>query len=254
MFLAIDVGNTHTVIGLYDGEKLIGNWRVSTDLKKTEDELAMLFLNLLSQHNKTCSEIKDIVISCVVPPLIWILKLMSKKYFNLKPIIVNSGINLNIKIKTDYPEEVGADRIVNAVAVCDIYKVPAIIIDYGTATTFCAVDKDKNYIGGAIAPGIELSSSALFEKTAKLPTVELIEPKLSIGKNTIQSIQSGVYLGHIGLTKEMIGNFKKELKGKAMVIATGGLAEQIGNKCLMIDKIDSLLSLKGLRIIYKLNS
>lgn len=254
MLLVIDVGNTHTVIGLYEGEKLTGHWRVSTDLKKTEDEFAMLFLNLLSQQNKTSSEIKAIVISCVVPPLIWILKLMSKRYFNLKPIIVNSRINLNIKIQTDYPEEVGADRIVNAVAVCDIYQVPAIIIDYGTATTFCAINKDKIYIGGAIAPGIELSSNALFEKTAKLPEVELIEPERSIGRNTIQSIQSGVFLGHIGLTKEMIGNFKKELKGKAMVIATGGLAELIGNKCPMIDKIDSLLTLKGLKIIYKLNS
>jgi len=254
MLLVIDVGNTHTVVGIFEGEKIRGHWRISTDFKKTEDEFAMLFKNLLAEQAFNYTHIKAVVISCVVPPLIWILLQMSKTYFKVEPIIVNSGINLNINIKTDYPDELGADRIVNAVAAYNIYGVPAIIIDFGTATTFCALDQHKNYIGGAIAPGIELSSHALFEKTAKLPEVELIEPKNAIGKNTIQAIQSGVYLGHIGLTRELVKRFKKELKGNPQVIATGGLAELIGRSCPIIDKIDPLLTLRGLKIIYQLNS
>ncbi len=254
MLLVIDVGNTHTVVGIFEGDKIRGHWRISTDFKKTEDEFAMLFKNLLAEQALNYTHIKAVVISCVVPPLIWILLQMSKTYFKVEPIIVNSGINLNIKIKTDYPDELGADRIVNAVAAYNIYGVPAIIIDYGTATTFCALDQNKNYIGGAIAPGIELSSNALFEKTAKLPEVELIEPKNAIGKNTIQAIQSGVYLGHIGLTRELVKRFKKELKGNPKVIATGGLAELISRSCPIIDKVDPLLTLRGLKIIYQLNS
>jgi len=254
MLLVIDVGNTHTVIGIFEGEEIRGHWRISTDFKKTEDEFAMLCKNLLAEQALNYTHIKAVVISCVVPPLIWILLQMSKTYFKVEPIIVNSGINLNIKIKTDYPDELGADRIVNAVAAYNIYGVPAIIIDYGTATTFCALDEHKNYIGGAIAPGIELSSNALFEKTAKLPEVELIEPKNAIGKNTIQAMQSGVYLGHIGLTRELVKRFKKELRGNPKVIATGGLAELIGRSCPIIDKVDPLLTLRGLKIIYQLNS
>ena len=254
MLLVIDVGNTHTVVGIFEGEKIRGHWRISTDFKKTEDEFAMLFKSLLAEQALNYTHIKAVVISCVVPPLIWILLQMSKTYFKVEPIIVNSGINLNIKIKTDYPDELGADRIVNAVAAYHTYGVPAIIIDYGTATTFCALDEHKNYIGGAIAPGIELSSNALFEKTAKLPEVELIEPKNAIGKNTIQAMQSGVYLGHIGLTRELVKRFKKELRGNPKVIATGGLAELIGRSCPIIDKVDPLLTLRGLKIIYQLNS
>ncbi len=254
MLLVVDVGNTHTAIGVFEGDRIIGHWRISTNFKKTEDEFAMLFKNFLDEKGLNYSHIKGIAISCVVPPLIWILEKMSRVYFGLQPIVVNSKINLNIKIRTDYPEELGADRIVNAAAVSSIYEVPAIIIDYGTATTFCALDKDKNYLGGAIAPGIELSSNALFERTAKLPEVELIKPEQSIGKNTIQALQSGIVLGHLGLTGKLIECFKNELKGKPVVIATGGLAELIGKSCPEIDKVDSLLTLKGLNIIYKLNN
>jgi len=214
----------------------------------------MLFKNLLAEKGINYNHIKAIAISCVVPPLIWILVKMSRIYFNIKPIVVSSEINLNINIKTNYPEELGADRIANAVAVSSIYGSPAIIIDYGTATTFCALDKDKNYIGGAISPGLELSSNALFERTAKLPEVELIEPEHAIGKNTIQAIQSGIILGHLGLTRELVERFKSELKGSPKVIATGGLAELIARTCPLIDKVDPLLTLKGLNIIYKLNA
>lgn len=254
MLLVIDVGNTHTAIGIFEDDKVNGHWRISTNFKKTEDEFAMLFKNLLAEKGANYNHIKAIAISCVVPPLIWILVKMSRIYFNIKPIVVSSEINLNIKIKTDYPEELGADRIVNAVAVSSIYGAPAIIIDYGTATTFCALDRDKNYIGGAIAPGLELSSNALFERTAKLPEVELTEPQHAIGKNTIQAIQSGIILGHLGLTRELVERFQNELKGNPKVIATGGLAELIAKTCPIIDKVDPLLTLKGLNIIYKLNA
>jgi type III pantothenate kinase len=254
MLLVIDVGNTHTAVGIFKDDKVRGHWRISTNIKKTEDEFAMLFKNLLAEKGINYNHIKAIAISCVVPPLIWILVKMSRIYFNIKPIVVSSEINLNINIKTNYPEELGADRIANAVAVSSIYGSPAIIIDYGTATTFCALDKDKNYIGGAISPGLELSSNALFERTAKLPEVELIEPEHAIGKNTIQAIQSGIILGHLGLTRELVERFKSELKGSPKVIATGGLAELIARTCPLIDKVDPLLTLKGLNIIYKLNA
>jgi type III pantothenate kinase len=254
MLLVIDVGNTHMVVGIYEGDKLKRSWRISTDLKKTEDEFAMLFKNLLAEKELKYADIRAVVISCVVPPLTWILVKMSEDYLNIRPLIVNCHLKLNIKIKVDYPEEVGADRIVNAVAVYALYGGPAIIIDFGTATTFCALDKNGNYLGGAIAPGLELSSYALFEKTAKLPEVELVEPKYAIGRNTIQAIQSGVYLGHLGLTRELIERFKKELTGDPMVIVTGGLGELIEKGCKLIDKVDPLLTLKGLRMIYHLNT
>ncbi len=254
MLLVIDVGNTHTVIGIYKDKNLIGHWRISTDLKKTEDELAMLFINLLNQKGLSYNNIKAIAISCVVPSLTWTLNKMAKNYFQVRPILVNTDLKLNINIKTDYPQELGADRIVNAVAVSSLYSLPAIIIDFGTATTFCALDKDKNYIGGAIAPGLYLSGEALFKRTAKLPEVELTKPAQAIGKNTIHSIQSGVYLGHIGLAKEIVLLFKQELDGEPLVIATGGLAELFAKSCTVISIVDPFLTLKGLQIIHQLNS
>lgn len=253
MLLVMDVGNTHMVVGIFDGEQLKRSWRISTDWKKTEDEFAMLFKSLLAEQNVTYSSIGAMVISCVVPPLTWILTKMAKDYFQLEPLIVNNSLTLNIRMKVDYPEEVGADRIANAVAAYQLYGSPAIIIDFGTATTFCALDRNGCYIGGAIAPGLELASNALFEKTAKLPEVELIEPEHAIGRNTIQAIQSGVYLGHLGLTRELIERFKCELEGNTTVIATGGLGEIIAKGCRLIDKIDPLLTLKGLKILYQLN-
>lgn len=249
----MDVGNTHMVLGIFEGNKLKRSWRISTDLKKTEDEFAMLFKNLLAELKLRYTDIKTVVISCVVPPLTWILIKMSRDYFRVDPLTVNCHMKLNIKMNVDYPEEVGADRIANAVAVYDFYGGPAIIIDFGTATTFCALDEEGNYIGGAIAPGLQLSSHALFEKTAKLPEVELIRPTHAIGKNTVQAIQSGIYIGHLGLTRELIEHFKDELRGNPIVVATGGLGELIERSCNLIDKVDPLLTLKGLRIIYDLN-
>lgn len=254
MLLVLDVGNTHMVVGVYKGEQLLCHWRISTDLRKTEDEFAILFKNLLADRSILCTDIKSVAISCVVPPLVWILNKMFETYCKVTPLLINSNVKLNIKIDTDYPEEVGADRIVNAEAVYTLYGAPAIIIDFGTATTFCALDQGGNYVGGAIAPGLELSGNALFEKTSKLPKVELKKCDHAIGINTVQAIQSGIYFGHLGLTRELIERFKKELKGSPIVIATGGYADLLGKNTSLFDKVDPLLTLQGLKIIYNMNN
>ncbi len=253
MILAIDVGNTHTVVGVYDDKKLLSYWRISTDLNKTEDEYGMLVKNLLSNSNLALSDIKSVVISCVIPPVSWILKKMSIDYFKVSALIVGPGIKTGICIKTDNPKEVGADRIVNAIAAYKLYGGPVIIVDFGTATTFCAVDADGIYLGGAIAPGLEISVEALFEKTAKLPKIEIIKPKHSIGSNTITAMQSGMFFGYLGLINELIRRFKRELGEDSVVVATGGQAELIGNESKLIDKIDPLLTLEGLHLIYEMN-
>ena len=214
----------------------------------------MLIKNLLADEALSFADIKSVIISSVVPPLIWILKKMFREYCQAEPLLVNSKIKLNIKINIDYPEEVGADRIVNAAAVHTLYGSPAIIIDFGTATTFCALDREGNYIGGAIAPGLELSSNALFEKTSKLPKVELKKCDNASCRKTVQPVQSGVYFAHLGLTRELIERFKLELKGQPMVIATGGYADLMSKDTSLFDKVDSLLTLKGLKIIHDLNT
>lgn len=253
MILVIDVGNTHTVIGVYKEEKLLGHWRISTNLEKTEDEYGILVKGLLDNSKLSLADIKGIVISCVVPPVIWILKKMSADYFKVSPIIVGAGIKTGIYIKTDNPKEVGADRIVNAIAAYKLYGGPVIIVDFGTATTFCAVNKDGVYLGGAIAPGIEISAEALAEKTAKLPKIEVTKPQHSIGSNTIAAMKSGIFFGYLGLTNELIRRFKRELGEDSLVVATGGYSELIGNECKLIDKINPFLTLIGLYLVYEMN-
>jgi len=253
MILVIDVGNTHTVVGVYDDKKLISYWRISTDLNKTEDEYGMLVKNLLSNSTLSLSDIKSVVISCVIPPVSWILKKMSIDYFKVSALIVGPGIKTGICIKTDNPKEVGADRIVNAIAAYKLYGGPVIIVDFGTATTFCAVDADGVYLGGAIAPGLEISAEALAERTAKLPKIEVTKPEHSIGSNTITAMQSGMFFGYLGLTNELIRRFKRELGEDSLVVATGGQAELIGNESKLIDKVNPLLTLEGLHMIYEMN-
>ena len=253
MILVIDVGNSHTVIGVYKEEKLLDHWRISTNLKKTEDEYGILVKSLLDNSKLSLADIKGIVISCVVPPIIWILKKMSADYFKVSPIIVGPGIKTGIYIKTDHPNEVGADRIVNAIAAYKLYGGPVIIIDFGTATTFCAVNKDGVYLGGAIAPGIEISAEALAEKTAKLPKIEVTKPQHSIGSNTIDAMKSGIFFGYLGLTEELIRRFKRELGEDSLVVATGGYSELIGKECKLIDKINPFLTLLGLYLVYEMN-
>ena len=178
---------------------------------------------------------------------------MSLNYFKIYPIIVGPGTKTGICIKLDNPKEVGADRIVNAIAAYKLYGGPVIVVDFGTATTFCAINKEGDYLGGAIAPGIEISAEALFEKTAKLPKIELLKPKVSIGTNTISAMQSGIFFGYLGLVNELIKRFKRKLGENSIVVATGGQGELIGNESKFIDKINPFLTLQGLRMVYEMN-
>ncbi len=257
MVLLIDVGNTNIVLGVFDKDNLIADWRLSTDTKKTSDEYGIEILQLFLYSDLEYKQIKGVIISSVVPNIMYSLEHLIRKYFKLEPVIVGPGIKTGINIKYDNPKEVGADRIVNAVAAHYEYKKPIIIIDFGTATTFCAVNKSGDYLGGTICPGIKISSEALFERAAKLPRIELVKPNSIIGKNTITSMQAGVIYGYVGQVKYVVSKMKKEMmdlgEEEPFVIATGGLATLIAEEARCIDKIDPLLTLKGLNIIYKKN-
>lgn len=256
MLLAVDVGNTNIVFGVYKGEELVYDWRIATDKNKTSDEYGLLFENIFRYHGLSTKDVEDVIISSVVPTLMYTLSAMSKKYFNREPLIIGPGIKTGMNIKYDNPKELGADRIVNAVAAYNKYGGPLIIVDFGTAITFCAISKNGDYLGGAIAPGIKISGEALFSKTAKLPKVELVKPKTVIGKNTVNSIQSGLIYGCIGLVDYIIERMIEELKDEGEVkniIATGGFATLIGSESRYINRIDKMITLEGLRIIYEKN-
>ncbi|HHY14255.1 MAG TPA: type III pantothenate kinase [Thermoanaerobacterales bacterium] len=253
MILVIDVGNTNTALGVYEGEELKYNWRVTTR-QQTSDELGLILKNLFDCEGIDRSKINSIIVCSVVPPLMPILERACAKHFGQWPLIVGPGTRTGINIKYDNPKEVGADRIVNAVAAYELYGGPAIIVDFGTATTFCAVNQHGEYIGGAISPGIKISTEALFTKAAKLPRIELDKPKSSIGRNTITSMQSGIVNGYIGLVEHMVNEFKNELEDSdAFAVATGGLGRLIGSECKNINEINPNLTLQGLRLIYEKN-
>ncbi len=257
MLLVIDVGNTNTVLGLYDNDQLIHDWRIRTEIDHTVDEYGMLIFNLYQSSRIKTEKIKAvsaIIISCVVPPMLNILEPLCVKYFNVKPLIVGPGIKTGMPIFYDNPKEVGADRIVNAVAAYDKYKQAAIIIDFGTATTFDYISPKGEYMGGCIAPGIMISSEALFERAARLPRVELSKPKTVVTKDTVSAIQAGIIFGYAGLIDGIVERMKAEIKTKPLVIATGGLARLVAAETKCIDKIEDMLTLEGLRIIYNLNS
>ncbi len=254
MILVIDVGNTNTVLGLYREEKLLDFWRISTDTQKTSDEYGMLIKQLFVHHNYSFDDMEALIISSVVPTIMYTLDHMTRKYFKKEPLIVGPGIKTGMNIKIDNPKEVGADRIVNAVAGFEHYGGPLIIVDFGTATTYCAISKSGEYLGGAISPGVRISMDALYEKTAKLPRVELIKPESVICKNTIASIQSGVIYGYVGQVDYIVRRMKKELgTDNAKVIATGGFSKLIASESETIDVVNGLLTLEGLRIIYDRN-
>jgi len=254
MVLVIDVGNTNIVLGIYEGKKLVNFWRVKTDAEKTSDEYGMIINQLFELQGFQFSDIEAIVICSVVPPIMYTLDHMARKYFGSEPLIVGPGIKTGINIKYDNPKEVGADRIVNAVAAYELYGGPLIIVDFGTATTYCAVSKNGEYLGGAISPGVRISMDALFERTAKLPRVELVKPDTVICKNTISSIQSGVIYGYVGQVDYIVTRMKKELGDMdAKVIATGGLSKLIASESETIDIVNGLITLEGLRIIYERN-
>ncbi len=253
MLLVIDVGNTNTVVGVFDGDKLVQSWRVRTVANHTVDEYGMLIYSLYKSSKISTRSIRDIIISCVVPPMLNILGPLCEKYFHVKPLIVEPGIKTGMPIHYDNPKEVGADRIVNAVAAFEKYRTELIIVDFGTATTFDYVSAKGEYLGGCIAPGIVISSEALFEKASKLPRVEFKKPKTIIAKDTISSMQAGIMFGYAGLVDGIVERMKAEVKSNPKVIATGGLAVVIAPETKSIDVVDESLTLEGLRIIYLKN-
>jgi len=253
MLLAIDIGNTNVVLGVFDKEKLVENWRVGTDTQITPDEYAMIFKDLFGFAGLEFRQITGVIISTVVPPLLPVMIEMSHKYFRLEPMVVTHELKTGITMRYDNPKEVGADRIVNAAAAYKLYGGPIIIVDFGTATTFCAVTKSGEYLGGAITPGVKISAEALFQRASKLPRVELVKPAKVIGSDTISAMQSGIIYGYAGLVDGIVERMKKELSMEARVVATGGLAELVSPETRTIQEIKPHLTLEGLRLLYEIN-
>ncbi|MCG0275779.1 MAG: type III pantothenate kinase [Thermosediminibacteraceae bacterium] len=259
MLLAIDVGNTNIVFGVFRGEELIAHWRFSTHKEQTEDEYGILLKNLMEDTDIDYRQIKGVVISSVVPTITPYLEKMCGKYLGMKPLVVGPGVKTGINIKVENPREVGADRIVNIVGATYKYKVPLIVVDFGTATTFDAVSADMEFLGGVIAPGLLISAEALFRSASKLYRVEIIKPDRVIGKNTSTNIQSGLFFGYAGLVDNIVELMKREMKEeigaeKVFVVATGGIAQLISSGSRTIDKVDPMLTLEGLRIVYEKNA
>jgi type III pantothenate kinase len=255
MLLAIDVGNTNIVLGVYEGDELATSWRLSTSRIMTADEYGILILNLFGRHKLKTSQVSAIIISCVVPPLMPTLEQVAQKYFHVEPLIVEPGIKTGMPLMYENPKEVGADRIVNAVAGYEKYGGPLIIVDFGTATTFCVVSARGEYLGGAITAGLGIASESLFQRTARLPRIELIKPRQVIGRSTVVSMQSGLIYGYIGQVEGLIQRITHELGGfdEPTVVATGGIASLIAPECRNIHYIDQNLTMEGLRIIYQKN-
>ncbi len=253
MIFVCDVGNTNIVLGIYQGEELTHHWRIATSREKTEDEFAMLIEDLLQHAGLGFLDFEGVILSSVVPSIMFSLERMSEKYFKKAPLIVGPGIKTGLNLKVDNPREIGADRIVNAVAGVHFYQSPLIIVDFGTATTFCYINEQDHYLGGAIAPGITVSTEALYEAASKLPRIELTKPETIVGKNTISAMQSGIVFGYVGLVEGIVSRMIKQAKTKPKVIATGGLASFIAKETDLVDHIDPFLTLKGLYLIYQRN-
>ncbi len=254
MLLAIDVGNTETVVGVFKGADLTARWRIHTSPERTADELALLFGGFLAQEGLSFDKnVTGVVLSSVVPRATQALRDMVNRYFRFDAVVVEPGIKTGVPVLTDNPREVGADRIVNALAAFTKYGGPAIVVDFGTATTFDVVSEKGELLGAAIAPGLAVAARALFEQTARLPLVELVAPRSAIGKNTVESVQAGLVFGYAAMVDGMVERISKDL-GDATVVATGGLAPTVIAECTSVDEHDPWLTLDGLRLIFEKNT
>jgi type III pantothenate kinase len=252
LLLVIDVGNTNTVLGLMDGTRVNGTFRIST-LPRTTDEYGVLLRTLLASKDFELESIEGAIISSVVPSILFNLEKACRRYLNIEALVVGRNLKTGMQVRTDNPREVGADRIVNAVSAYQTWGGPIVIVDFGTATTFDCVTADGAYVGGAIAPGLRIAEEALFSKTAKLPRVEVARPSSPIGTNTVHAMQSGLFYGYVGLVDGLARRCREALSPDAKVVATGGLSNLIGQACTEIDEVDATLTLRGLALLYERN-
>ena len=254
MLLAIDIGNTNITVGLYEGENLAASWRIRTIQEKMPDEYGVLLDSLFKQRGYRLEQVSGVAIASVVPPLTPVFEQVCQDHVGQpEPLVVDAGVKTSVRIRYEPARAVGADRVVDAVAVKALHRLPACVVDFGTATTFDAVSAEGDYLGGAIAPGIGIAARALFERTAKLPRVDLTRPPAAIGRNTVHAMQSGLLFGYVGLVEGMVARFREELGAETYVVATGGLASLVARETHCIDVVDPWLTLHGLRLVYEMN-
>ena len=253
MLLTIDVGNSKVAVGIFDGDRLKVSFSLATSIHRLEDDYASILFGLLPLHGVERTAVKEAIMCSVVPPLVHVFQEMCKRYLRVPLLVVGPGVKTGVRLMLDNPREVGPDRIVNAAAAYRLYGGPAIVIDMGTATTFDVISKDGDYLGGAIAPGMEMATEALYARTARLPRIELVRPQNAIGKNTVTAMQSGVIFGYTGLVENLVSLLEAELGEKARVIATGGYADVIARETAVIQEVNDDLTLLGLHQIHELN-
>jgi type III pantothenate kinase len=253
MLLAVDVGNTNVKLGVFDGDELLVTFHLATHVNQMPDEYAVIILSLLRQHGIEISSITEGAISCVVPPLRTVFHELFERYFSINPLAISPGVKTGVRIRFENARELGGDRISNTAGALSLYEAPIIVVAMGTATVFDTISKDKEYLGGAVAPGIAIAAEALYTRTAALPRVELVRPKKAIGTNTVAAMQSGIIFGYTGLIDGVVTRIQEELGEKAMVVATGGYSSIIAKEAKTIDKVNPNLTLIGIKVIYDMN-